>query len=161
MIKIVWYAILVFAALVLQVTLFPACLADPFKPNLLILFVVYMGLRESIVWGVPAYLLGLVHDSFSGLYLGLSGFSYLIVFLVLTQVADRLFTDRRSLMILGVFSATLVTGLLNLLLLFLFSSSQGIYATLLQSLVPQGLVNALAASLVFTFSPLARMGDAR
>ncbi len=161
MIKTLWYAIFVFAALVLQVTLFPTYLADPFKPNLLIIFVVYMGLREGVAWGVLAYVLGLVHDSFSGLYLGLNGFSYLIIFLGLTMVAGRLFTDRRSLMILGVFSATIVNGFLNLLLLFLFSSAQGIYATLLESLIPQGLVNALVASVIFTFSPLARMGEAR
>ncbi|WP_306535948.1 rod shape-determining protein MreD [Geobacter sp.] len=161
MIKTLWYAIFVFAALVLQVTLFPTYLADPFKPNLLIIFVVYMGLREGVAWGVLAYVLGLIHDSFSGLYLGLNGFSYLIIFLGLTMVAGRLFTDRRSLMILGVFSATIVNGFLNLLLLFLFSSAQGIYATLLESLIPQALVNALVASVIFTFSPLARMGEAR
>lgn len=161
MIKTLWYAIFVFAALVLQVTLFPTYLADPFKPNLLIIFVVYMGLREGVAWGVLAYVLGLIHDSFSGLYLGLNGFSYLIIFLGLTMVAGRLFTDRRSLMILGVFSATIVNGFLNLLLLFLFSSAQGIYATLLESLIPQALVNALVASVIFTFSPLARMGETR
>lgn len=161
MIKFLWYAILIFAALVLQVTLFPSHVADPFKPNLLIIFVVYMGLREGVAWGVLAYVLGLIHDSFSGLYLGLNGFTYLIIFLGLSMVADRLFTDRRSLMILGVFSATIVNGFLNLLLLFLFSAAQGIYATLLESLIPQALVNALAASVIFTFSPLARIGESR
>ncbi|MRR59208.1 MAG: rod shape-determining protein MreD [Deltaproteobacteria bacterium] len=161
MIKSLWYAILVFSALVLQVTLFPSHVADPFKPNLLIVFVVYLGLREGVAWGGLAYVLGLVHDSFSGLYLGLNGFSYLIIFLGLTMVADRLFTDRRSLMILGVFSATILNGFLNLLLLFLFSAAQGIYATLLESLVPQALVNALVASVIFTFSPLARIGEGR
>lgn len=161
MIKTLWYAILVFAALIFQFTLFPAYFADPFKPNLLIVLVVYMGLRESLVWGGLAYLLGLVQDSFSGLYLGLDGFSYLIIFLLLTMVADRLFTDRRSLMILGVLAATLVNGVINLLLLVLFSAAEGIYATLLQSLIPQALVNALAASIIFTFTPLARLGEAR
>uniref|UniRef100_A0A831UGN1 Rod shape-determining protein MreD n=1 Tax=Geobacter metallireducens TaxID=28232 RepID=A0A831UGN1_GEOME len=161
MIKFLWYAILIFAALVLQVAIFPAHLADPFKPNLLIIFIVYMGLREGVAWGGLAYTLGLIHDSFSGLYLGLTAFSYLLIFLGLTMVADRLFTDRRSLMILGVFSATIVNGFLNLLLLVLFSAAEGIYGTLLESLVPQALVNALVASVIFTFSPLARMGEAR
>ncbi|RNC65818.1 MAG: rod shape-determining protein MreD [Desulfuromonadales bacterium] len=161
MITFLWYAILIFVALVLQVTLLPAYLADPFKPNLLILFVVYLGLRENIAWGALAFFLGLVHDSFSGLYLGLNGFSYLFIFWLLTTVADRLYTDRRSLMVVGVFSATVVNGFLNLLLLLLFSAAQGIYASLLQSIVPQGLVNALVASLVFTFTPLARMGESR
>ena len=161
MIKFVWYAILVFTALVLQVTLLPAYLTAPFQPNLLIIFVVFMGLREPAGWGAAAYLLGLVHDCFSGLYLGLNGFSYLLTFLVLRLVADRLFTDRRSLMILGVFSATIANGLMNLILLILFSAAGGLYETLLESLVPQALINALVASLVFSFSPLARAGDAR
>lgn len=161
MIKVAWYAILVFAALVLQVTLLPAYVADPFKPNFLIVFVVFMGLREPVGWGAAAYFLGLVHDCFSGLYLGLNGFSYLTIFLVLRLVADRLFTDRRSLMIVGVFTATVANGLMNLVLLILFSAAGGIYETLLESLVPQALVNALVASLVFSFSPLARAGDAR
>lgn len=161
MIKFVWYAILVFTALVLQVTLLPAYLAAPFQPNLLIIFVVFMGLREPMGWGAAAYLLGLVHDCFSGLYLGLNGFSYLLTFLVLRLVADRLFTDRRSLMILGVFSATIANGLMNLILLLLFSAAGGLYETLLESLVPQALINALVASLVFSFSPLARAGDVR
>jgi rod shape-determining protein MreD len=118
-----------------------------------------MGLRESVGWGVVAFLLGLVQDSFSGLYLGLNGLSYLIIFLFFSLMADRLYTDRRSLMILGVFTASLASALLILLLLFVFAESRGIYASLIQSMVPQGLVNAFAASLLFTFTPLARMGE--
>ncbi|AAR35456.1 rod shape-determining protein MreD [Geobacter sulfurreducens] len=161
MIKLIWYAILVFAAIILQVSVIPTHIADPFKPNLLILFVVFMGLREELGWGVLAFVLGLLHDSFSGLYLGLNAFSYLVIFLLFSLVAGRLYTDRRSLMILGTFSATMVSGLFSLLLLLLFSSSHGIYASLLEGLVPQSLVNALVASIVFTFTPLARLGDIR
>jgi rod shape-determining protein MreD len=161
MIKLIWYAILIFAAIVLQVSVLPVHIADPFKPNLLILFVVFMGLREGPAWGTLAFVLGLLHDVFSGLYLGLNAFSYLIIFLLLSLAADRLYTDRRSLMILGTFSATMVNGLFSLLLLLLFSSSHGIYASLLEGLVPQSLMNALAASVVFTFTPLARVGDVR
>jgi rod shape-determining protein MreD len=46
--------------------------------------------------------------------------------------------------------ATLVCGFSQLVLLALFSSAGGIVVTLLFSLIPQSLVNALAASLIFS-----------
>jgi rod shape-determining protein MreD len=54
-------------------------------------------------------------------------------------------------MVLVVFLATVVNGLLHLVLLFLFPNTNGMYAPILASLIPQGLVNALIASLVFSF----------
>jgi rod shape-determining protein MreD len=150
MIKYLKIALFVYAALLVQVTLLPAYLADPFKPNLLILFVAWLGLREG-GWpgGVLACLLGLLADCFSGIYLGLNAFSFLFIYLVLRKVADRLYTDSLYLMVLVVALATLANGLIHLLLLLLFSVADGVYATLLPGLIPQALVNALAASLVF------------
>jgi rod shape-determining protein MreD len=127
-------------------------LADPFKPNLLLVTVVWIGLTASTLWGAAlVYLLGLVQDTVSGLYLGLNGFSYLITFLVLHSLANRLYADSRYLMTIAVFTATLACGISQLILLALFSSAGGIVATLISSLVPQSIVNALAASLFFSF----------
>ena len=67
------------------------------------------------------------------------------------MTADRLYTDSRYLMVLVVFLATVVNGLLHLVLLFLFPNTNGMYAPILSGLIPQGLVNALIASLVFSF----------
>jgi rod shape-determining protein MreD len=138
-------------ALLLQVTVFPSYLADPFKPNLLIVIVACLGLRVPGRLGAClAYSLGFVQDCFSGLYLGLSGFSYLCIFLLLRKIADRLYTNSRYLLVVVVFLATIVNGLLHLVLLFLFATADGTYATLLPALVPQGLVNALISSFIFT-----------
>jgi len=138
-------------ALVFQVTILPAVLADPFKPNLLLVTVVWIGLTVSSLWGAAlVYFLGLLQDTISGLYLGLNGISYLITFLVFHSIAHRLYADSRYLMTLSVFLATMACGISQLILLALFSSAGGIVTALIFSLVPQSFVNALVASLFFT-----------
>ena len=142
--------LIVYAALLVQGTILPAYLADPFKPNLLILALAYLGLRQGGWYGaLLAFFLGLTADCFSGLYLGLSAFSFLSVYLLLRKLADRLYTDSLYLMVLVVFAATFVNGLVHLVLLLLFSVAPGVYTTLLAGLLPQALVNALTASLLF------------
>lgn len=139
----------VLAAVLLQMTLLPRYLQDPFQPNLIIILVVYLGLKlHHRFAGVAAFGLGIIQDSFCGIYLGLHAFSYLCLYTLLSEVADRLYTDNRALLVLVVFIATVVCALLNLLMLIIFSVSKGVYASLLPVLIPQALVNALAASLL-------------
>lgn len=151
----IWYLKItgwVLAAVLLQMTLLPRYLLDPFQPNLIIILVVYLGLKlPHRLAGLAAFALGIVQDSFSGIYLGLNGFSYLCIYTILSGLADRLYTDNRALLVLVVFLASAGSGLLNLLMLAIFSVSKGVYASLLPALLPQALVNALVASLVFGF----------
>ncbi len=146
------FILAVFAALLLQETILPAYLRDPFQPNLLVTIVAWVGLRKQSLLGggVVVFLLGLLQDTFSGLYLGLNGFTFLVMYILLQSISHRLYTDSRYLMILVVFLATLGNGLLHLLLLLLFSAAPGIYAAIFPALLPQALVNALAASIVVT-----------
>ncbi len=149
MIKLLKYVAIVVGLMVVQITLLPAHIMDPFKPNLLIIVVAYLALKGTNQAGAGmAFLLGLVQDCFSGIYLGLNGFSFLVIYLILKKTADRLYTDSHYLMILVVFLVTMVNGFLHLCLLIIFSMTDGIYAPLLAALLPQGLVNALAASLL-------------
>ncbi|GFO54614.1 rod shape-determining protein MreD [Geomonas sp. Red276] len=143
---------LVAAALLLQMTILPKYLQDPFQPNLLIILVVYLGLKwPSRLAALGAFLIGLVQDSFSGIYLGLNAFSYLCIFTVLSGLADRLYTDNRALLVLVAFLATIANAFLIVLMLAVFSVSYGVYASVLPALIPQSLVNALVASIFFTF----------
>jgi len=138
------------AAILLQMTLLPKYLLDPFQPNLLLILVVYLGLKLPHRFSALAALsLGVIQDSFSGIYLGLHALTYLCIYTLLSQLADRLYTDNRALFVLVVFLATLLGALLNLVLLVIFSVSNGLYASLLPALIPQALVNALIASLAF------------
>jgi rod shape-determining protein MreD len=143
---------LIVVALLFQISVFPEYLADPFKPNLLIIFVVCLGLREPVKggWAIAA-LTGLVQDCFSGLYLGLNGMTYLVIYLSLRMVADVLYADSRYLITLMVVLATFAAGIMQLLLLAIYSAANGLYATLLADLFSQALVNALCAALVSTF----------
>ena len=151
----------VLGALVLQMTLLPRYLQDPFQPNLILIMVIYLGLKLPQRFGaLSAFGLGILQDTFSGMYLGLHGFSYLCIYTLLSEVADRLYTNNRALFVLVVLLATLVGGLLNLLMLMIFSVSKGVYASLLPALVPQALVNALVASLLASF-PLPAGEEAR
>lgn len=153
MLRFVKIVIVIAAALLLQVTLLPAYLRDPFQPNILVTIVAWVGLRKQPpLGGVVAFLLGLLQDTFSGIYLGLNGFTYLVMYVLLQNLAHRLYTDSRYLMILVVFLATLGNGILQLLLLILFSAAPGIYSAILPALLPQALVNALATSVVLTLS---------
>lgn len=141
---------LIILSIIVQVAFLPSHLPDPFKPNLLIMFVVYMGFRESVKWGgTGSFLLGLIQDSLSGLYFGLNGFSFLLIFVILKAVSHRLYTDSCVLMVLGVFLATVFNGFLSLLLLNVFSIANGMYSTVLSNVVPQSMMNALVAYIVF------------
>jgi rod shape-determining protein MreD len=155
MIRALRIGIAVMVALLLQVTILPAYLQDPYQPNLLIIFVVWLGLRETVPAGwALAFFSGLLLDCFSGIYLGLEGFTSLFVYLVLKMLADYLYTDSRYLLILAVFLATVATGIFQLVLLGLFAAAEGIYASLLPALLPQALVNALVASLLAGVIPV-------
>jgi len=142
-------AAVVLAACLLQMTLLPRYLLDPFQPNLIIILVVYLGLKLTHRFaGVAVFALGLLQDSFSGIYLGLHAFSYLCLYTLLSGLADRLYTDNRALFVLVVFIATIVSALLNLLMLLVFSVGSGLYASVFPALLPQALINALIASLL-------------
>lgn len=152
---------LVISAIVLQVTFFPAHFAEAFKPNLLLTFVVYLGLRENMRWGGGfAFLLGLVQDSLSGIYFGLNGFAFLLIFVILKTLSHRLYTDSRALFVVGVFLASLFQAFLNLLLLGVFSIAEGMYSSVLSSILPHSLLNAVFGGVVFGIFPRGKKEEA-
>lgn len=136
-------------AVVLQSSVLPIYIASPFKPDLLLIFAVYLALHGSFKAGAPlAWTLGLVKDVFSGLYLGLNAFSFLLIFLFIKHVSDRLYTESAPLFVIAVSGATLSCASINLLLLVMFTASPGIAYSMSVGLVPHLLVNAFVASLV-------------
>ena len=163
MFKVVKIVLLALLALALQVTVFPAYIRDPFKPNLMIVLITYLALRGNLVLtgGVLAYTLGLAQDCYSGIYLGLNGFTFLFIYVLLRKIADQLYTDSNQLMVVVVFIATVVNGVLQLLLLLLFYAASGTYASVVSGLIPQALVNALAASLLFGLFPFVQLEEGR
>jgi rod shape-determining protein MreD len=136
-------------AVVMQTSVLPVHVATPFKPDLLLIAMVYLALRGSIASGaLLSWLLGLVKDVFSGLYLGLNAFSFLIIFLVITSISDLLYAESSELFVVTVTAATLACVTANLVLLLLLTATPGISYSMTSSLLPHLLANAFAASLV-------------
>lgn len=143
---------LVLASIVVQVSLFPVFLLPPFKPDLLLVIMVFIALRTSSEVGAPlAWLLGMLDDVFSGLYFGLNAASFLISFFAIKSMSDRLYADSAILFVLTVVGVTLAGFTLNLFLTVLFTSSPGIAYSMLSDLFPRILVNAFIASIVTAF----------
>lgn len=140
--------VLVVVGVIFQVNIFPAYLADPFKPNVLLIFVVYFGFRSSLQFGAPgSFLLGLVQDSFSGIYFGLNAFSFLFIFIVYHVMAARLYTGSKALLVLGTVLAVVMNACIQFLLLLVFSASDDTFFAIFGVILPQALTTALVSVL--------------
>ena len=137
--------------LLLQVSLLPTLLEDPFKPNLIIILVCYIALREegTVNGAFFTYFSGLLQNVFSGLYFGLSGISYLLIYLFLKRISDQLYTDRSHLLVFAVFAASIFDSLVSLILITLFTSNTGIYTSFLSNMIPQAVITSIVAAVIF------------
>lgn len=142
-------AALVLGIVLLQTSVLPQYLVALYKPDLLLILMVFLALRAPVSTSLPAaYGLGLLKDCLSGLYLGLNAFSFLLVYLVLKTLSDRLYVQNALLLVLTVSLSTFATMLVNALLLSIFSEAAGIFSSLMTALIPHLLINAFVASLV-------------
>lgn len=146
------FVVLVVTSIVVQVSLLPVFILTPFKPDLLLVIMVFLALRASFEVGAPlAWLLGMFDDVFSGLFLGLNAATFLISFLVIKRVLDRLYADSAILFVLTVTAVTFAVFALNMLLMVVFTSSPGIAYSMVSDIFPRLLVNAFVASIVSAF----------
>ena len=146
------FSCFVLASIVIQVSLIPVFVRPPFKPDLLLVIMVFIALRGSFRVGVPlAWLLGILDDIFSGLYLGLNAATFLISFLIIKSVSDRLYADSAILFILTVAGVTLAGFTLNMLLMIMFTASPGIAYSMFSDIIPRLLVNTFIASTISAF----------
>ena len=149
MIRNLLVVLLVSAAVVLQTSVLPYHLSNPFKPDLLLIVTVYIALRGALGSGaVAAWSLGLVKDVFSGLYLGLNAFSFLIIFLIIKSISDLLYAESGELFVVTVSAATLGCVAIDLALLVMLTSTPGISYSMTVGALPHLLANAFVASLV-------------
>lgn len=156
------WAALVLGIVLLQTSVLPGYLMSLYKPDLLLILMVFLALRAPIATSLPAaYGLGLLKDCLSGLYFGLNAFSFLIIYLVLKLLSDRLYVQNSFLMVLTVTASTFASMLINILLLSVFSESTGLISSLMTSLIPHLLMNAFVASLVAILPESYRVKDIR
>ena len=77
-------------AIILQTVLLPLVLTGDYKPDLLLILVVYLGLHEG-PWrgGSLVYLMGWFYDGVAGAFPGLHGFVLLGIFLAVRAIVTR------------------------------------------------------------------------
>lgn len=144
---------LIAVLLLLQVSILPLFIENAFKPNLFIILVCYLALRgEGTVSGaLISYLTALFADVYSGLYFGLSGVSYLLIYLMLRKLSDKLYTESPQLMLFAVLCATIADSLITLIFTILFSNFSSLPTQILTLAIPQATVTTLVAYSYFTF----------
>lgn len=149
------------AAVVLQGSFLPLFVVELFKPDLLLIIMVMLALRLPYGPGMPlAWMLGMIKDVFSGLYLGLNGFTFLLIFLLIKSVADRLYAESGFLFVITVCGATLVCEFVNLMLLLMFTDTPNLLPPVVFGFFPHLLVNAFSASLVALLPLFSSDGEA-
>jgi rod shape-determining protein MreD len=150
----------IMVAVVIQMSIVPLFLRPSFKPDLLLVIVVFIALRGTFETGIIlAWSLGMVEDVFGGLYLGLCATSFLVTFLIIRSVSDRLYADSALLFVLTVAGATIASFTVNLLFILLFTASPGTAYAMISDIMPRLLVNAFSASLVSLFPGFERKAD--
>ena len=148
----------ILSAVVLQGAVLPIFIVGNFKPDMLLVIMVFLALRSSYETGAPlAWLLGLIKDVFSGLYLGLNAFTFLVIFLVIKSVSDRLYAESGFLFVVTVSVASMACLSIDLLLLLMLTKTHGIAYSMLSDMVPHLLVNAFCASLAPLLPGFARI----
>jgi len=139
-------AVAALGAMVLQTTVFPRL--TPLLvvvPNLVLVLVVYVGIRHHGASGVvAAFALGYLLDTFAGTALGVHAFSCTVVYVAVVVVAQTVWVGPGLPVALLVFAAACVHGLTTALLGALFESSGGLWRHALRF----GLLEALAAAVL-------------
>lgn len=145
MIRRLCYLPLVVFFLLLQVSFFPFVLPDFARPELLLLFVLYLSVAEDYPAGaVCAWLTGCLFDVYGGIYLGLHAVIFLLVFLLTRWAMRALNAESPLLLLLMVFCGSLLQAGL-LLVLGIFADFGRIWLLVAQRALFQAGINVVAA----------------
>ena len=107
-------------AMVLQTTVFPSIPALPVAPDLMLVLAVYLGVFHRNMGGaLGAFLLGYFLDAFSGVRLGVNAFAFTLVFAGVQLVARSIWVQGSVPVIVVVFVAGCVRGVVMLSILTL------------------------------------------
>ncbi len=154
---VVGYFLLGLAGILVETALAPALLPLRLTPELLLVLVIYLGLyRQGFCRGLAAYSLGLLQDSFAGSCLGLYGLIFLVLYLILRGLAERLNTESPGLLLFMVLCGTLLQTVLLIFLLGFLTDTGPIWRNILRSLPLQALLNMVCAWLLLCILQLLR-----
>lgn len=139
----------------LQVSVLPRPLPEHFKPDLLLILVLYIGVTAPCLrGGLLCWYLGCLEDVFAGSDFGLFGITFLIIFLTVRAGANRFNTESSTLLLLLSFVATFLKGAVLISLLLLFSDAGPQWPNILARLLPEALLNTLCVFLLLKMTCL-------
>ncbi|MCD4688714.1 MAG: rod shape-determining protein MreD [Desulfuromonadaceae bacterium] len=154
---VVGYFFLGLAGILVETAIAPALLPLRLTPELLLILVIYLGLyRQGFYGGLAAYTLGLLQDSFAGSCLGLYGLIFLVLYLTLRGLAERLHTGSPILMLFMVLCGTLFQAAMLIFLLGFLTDAGPVWRNILSSLPLQVLLNLICAWLLLSIPQLLR-----
>lgn len=148
------YLLLALLFLVLETALLPRIFPVHLKPDLLLVLTVQIGLQESYLGGgLCAFALGSLQDVFAGHFPGLYAMALLVTFLVVRGVADRLNPESSFLLAMMAFVGSLIEGGVLMFSLLFFVDGGPFWPLILRYLLPQAVVNLLAAIVLLKLAP--------
>lgn len=140
-------------AVVLQTVILPLLLGGYYKPDLVLILVVYLGLHEG-PWrgGLLVYLMGWCFDGMSGAFPGLNGFVLLGIFLAVRGIVTRVNTESSALILLLVMAGTLLQSAMVAFAIDFFKQDVRIWSQIAWQLPVQLLMNFIAAFVLLKLS---------
>ena len=143
--------ILGFVLIFLQQTVFSNFLSLQVVPNLILIFCIYLTIMvpQSVV-NILVFILGLFVDSNIGLLLGPSSMSLLIVYIILSQLSQRIVLHSFFSVLIITFCANIVFSIFYLLILSQLIS--GFEYSLIKILLEAILTGVLAPFFFYVFS---------
>lgn len=118
------------------------------KPDLLFILVIYVSYSFGSFYGeVTGFFGGLFHDAISNAPLGLLTFPKMVLGFVVGMFGRSVFQANALTIVLLVFSATLLKGIITLFLSYIFHEASVL--SLISIIIPESFYNAIVAPLLF------------
>lgn len=150
--KWLFFLILPFITVVVQSTLLNHILPGRFKPDIILMITVYMGLFQPGPAGIfNTVLSGFLTDIFSASIFGTNIFLLLLVFLTSTLLSDKFYLLGIA---QGMFLVFLLSAFHSFVLIFLLFASGKIpfiHEGIIMTLISQSILTALVSPVVFLF----------
>ena len=147
------YFIAAILSVFLQTTFLSELFTGHYKPDLLLILVVFLGFNEkSFQGGALVYCLGWVCYAFSGTFPGLHGFVLLSVFLAVRAIVSRVNTENYFLILLVVATGTFMQYLMTSFALDFFRMTYAFIFLMLWEMFVQVFLNTLTAFVLLSFA---------
>ncbi len=135
----------------LQSSIFPLFLPLNWRPNLILILILYLALSENLFRAlIGGLLLGAIQDSFCGSSLGLYISVYLAIVLVTQLLSEHLNGESQPLLLLLVAGGTLFQNLLVAFFLTIFADTASVLHILLPAIPQQMLTNMFFATVMLS-----------